>query len=70
MSQIPINRKTGMRAQEGDDDFIIEAFKPGTGPADTYQVIGNGTSFREGVRVSPVSETAQDAIENDSGGLY
>ena len=70
MSEIPINRKTGMRAQEGDDDFIIEVFKPGTGPADTYQVIGNGSFFREGVRVSPISETAQDAIENDSGGLY
>lgn len=70
MTEISINRKTGMRANENDDDSIIEAFKPGTGPADSYQVIGNGSSFREGVRVAPISETAQEAIENGSNGLY
>lgn len=70
MSQIPINPKTGMRAEDDADNSIIEAFKPGTGPADTYQVIGNGSAFREGVRVGPLSETAQDAIENGLNGLY
>lgn len=70
MTQIAINRKTGMRAKEGDQDCIIEAFKPGTGPADTYQVIGGVGSFKEGVRVPPVSETAQDAIQSGQGGLY
>ena len=40
MSLIPVNRKTGMAAAEGDPDTIIEAFKPGTGPADSFSVIG------------------------------
>ena len=29
-----------MRADEGEPDTIMEAFKPGTGPADSYSVIG------------------------------
>ena len=40
MKLIPVNRKTGMQAYEGEADTIIEAFKPGTGPADTFSVIG------------------------------
>jgi len=40
MSMVAVNRKTGMAAQEGEPDTIIEAFKPGTGPADTFSVIG------------------------------
>ncbi len=42
MKLIAINRKTGMRANEGEGGTIIEAFKPGTGPADSYWVIGMG----------------------------
>ena len=40
MKLIAINRKTGMRANEGEPGTIMEAFKPGTGPADSYWVIG------------------------------
>ena len=29
-----------MRANDGDAGTIMEAFKPGTGPPDTYWVIG------------------------------
>ena len=29
---IPVNRKTGMQANPGDPDTIMEAFKPGTAP--------------------------------------
>lgn len=70
MSQIAIDPKTGMLAEEDDPDAIIEAFKPGTGPTDSYHVIGEGSVFREGVRVEPISQSAQDAIESDTGGLY
>src|SRR5690606_38812616 len=42
MQFIPVNRKTGMTAFEGDPDTIVEAFKPGTGPADVFTVIGEG----------------------------
>ncbi len=40
MKLIAINRKTGMQANEGEPGAIMEAFKPGTGPADSYWVIG------------------------------
>ncbi len=40
MKLIAINRKTGMQATPGAAGTILEAFKPGTGPADSYWVIG------------------------------
>lgn len=40
MNLISIDRKTGMAAVDGDPNTIIEAFKPGTGPADSFSVIG------------------------------
>ena len=43
MKLIAINRKTGMQASEGEPGMIMEAFKPGTGPADSYWVIGMAT---------------------------
>ena len=33
-----------MRASDGDAGTIMEAFKPGTGPADSYSVIGMATT--------------------------
>lgn len=70
MTQVSINRKTGMRAMPGDTNVIIEAFKPGTGPADVYQIIGGAESFQEGVPVPPTSPQVNKAIESGSGGLY
>ncbi|MBC2885043.1 penicillin-binding protein 1A [Ochrobactrum sp. CM-21-5] len=69
MTLIAINRKTGMRANPGDPNVIMEAFKPGTGPSDSYSVIGMG-SFREGSPVQPQSPQATRAINSGSGGLY
>ncbi|MGO7770884.1 hypothetical protein ACC736_39260, partial [Rhizobium ruizarguesonis] len=40
MNLISIDRKTGMAAVDVDPNTIIEAFKPGTGPADSFSVIG------------------------------
>ena len=37
---IRIDPKTGMRAAPGDQRVILEAFKPGTAPPDSYSVIG------------------------------
>jgi len=73
MKLIPINRKTGMQASKGDPNTIIEAFKPGTGPADSYWVIGMsdetaGAVSPEGRALSP---RASDAITSGGGGgLY
>ncbi|WP_336279296.1 penicillin-binding protein 1A [Bartonella sp. CB175] len=70
MVLMPINRRTGMLAEEGDSNVIIEAFKPGTGPADIYQVIDGGTSFQEGVPSITISPQVNKALESGSGGLY
>lgn len=70
MILMPINRKTGMLAERGDQDVIIEAFKPGTGPADIYQVIGSTNSFQEGVPAVTTSPQVNKALESGSGGLY
>jgi penicillin-binding protein 1A len=37
---IRINARTGTRAGPGDDKVILEAFKPGTAPGDSFSVIG------------------------------
>ena len=37
---IPIDRRTGLRAQGEGGDVILEAFKPGTAPPLTYSIIG------------------------------
>ncbi|WP_457936506.1 penicillin-binding protein 1A [Mesorhizobium sp. 10J20-29] len=66
MQLIAINRKTGMRAGEGEAGTIMEAFKPGTGPADSYWVIGMEDS-QVGEEISP---SASRAIQTGSGGLY
>jgi penicillin-binding protein 1A len=66
---IAINRKTGMRANPGEPGTIIEAFKPGTGPADTYSVIGMGDQMDiDAPRV--LSPEASQAVTTGSGGLY
>lgn len=47
---IRINRKTGMRAQPGDQTAILEAFKPGSQPPDYYASIENTTQQRRAPR--------------------
>ena len=67
MNLIAINRKTGMRAAPGEGGTIMEAFKPGTGPADTYWVIGSEFSSESAQEISP---SASRAIQTGGGGLY
>lgn len=69
MKLIGINRRTGMQASQGSADAFIEAFKPGTGPADSYSVIGMDV-YREGSPIQPQSPQANKAINSGSGGLY
>ncbi|MDN2568515.1 penicillin-binding protein 1A [Aquibium sp. A9E412] len=69
MKLIPIDRKTGMRAEAGQPGVIMEAFKPGTGPSDTYWVIGMD-DFEGGERAEQLSPQANRAINTGSGGLY
>jgi penicillin-binding protein 1A len=59
MKLVRVNRATGLRVGPGED-AIIEAFKPGTGPPDTF------------VNPSTVGRTggAAGAITSGTGGLY
>jgi len=63
----PIHRKTGLLADAGGDDVIMEAFKPGTAPPSVYSVIGFDEIGAEGLSVSPA---ANRAISLGTGGLY
>ncbi|MCO5730587.1 penicillin-binding protein 1A [Rhizobium sp. SSA_523] len=69
MQFVPVNRKTGMFALEGEPDTIIEAFKPGTGPADSFSVIGmdNQVAPEEILKSSP---QVNQAVTSGAGGLF
>jgi penicillin-binding protein 1A len=68
---IRVDAKTGMRAGPGDTHVILEAFKPGTAPPDSYSVIGaesaNGGTAGQ-MSVSP--DSAAGAVRTGTGGLY
>ncbi|MBC8131218.1 MAG: penicillin-binding protein 1A [Rhizobiaceae bacterium] len=68
MTMVSIDRKSGM-ASEGNGS-IMEAFKPGTGPSDSYQVIGND-EMAFSAPPAVVSQETQDAIvQGGAGGLF
>lgn len=60
---IRVSAATGLRAGPGENRVILEAFKPGTAPPDSYSVIG----FGAGGEVTPEAERAVGA---GTGGLY
>jgi penicillin-binding protein 1A len=64
---IPIDRRTGLRAQAGGDGVILEAFKPGTAPPTTYSIIGYQDSMGIPETISP---EADQAVSSGTGGLY
>ena len=71
---IRVDLKTGMRAGPGTERAILEAFKPGTAPPDSYSVVGSG-DFAEGAGGSRawgvgVSPDADRAVRSGTGGLY
>ncbi|MBB6509389.1 penicillin-binding protein 1A [Rhizobium soli] len=69
MQFVAVNRKTGMMAMEGEPDTITEAFKPGTGPADVFQVIGGGEYMTQD-QILDSSPQAQQAITSGASGLF
>ncbi|MET3790178.1 penicillin-binding protein 1A [Aquamicrobium terrae] len=69
MNLVSIDRKTGMQANPGQPGTIVEAFKPGTGPADSYWVIGMGEDGSNGYGEA-LSPQANQAIQSGGGGLY
>ena len=69
MKRIAVDRQTGMRAEAGQGGAIVEYFKPGTGPADSYWVIGMDELEGE-ERANAISPQANQAINSGGGGLY
>jgi penicillin-binding protein 1A len=64
---IPINRRTGLRTAAGTPGTILESFKPGMAPPDSYSVIG----FQDSMGIPhSVSQEAGEAVFNGTGGLY
>ena len=68
MNLIKINRQTGMQASGDGDGVILEAFKPGTGPADVYAVIGAEVAVQQPQKA--ISTRAQEAVQTGRGGLF
>ena len=68
---IRVDAKTGMRAGPGDPKVILEAFKPGTAPPDSYSVIGAETANSgNGGAMSVSPDSAAGAVRTGTGGLY
>jgi penicillin-binding protein 1A len=72
---VRVDSKTGMRAAPGDPHVILEAFKPGTAPPDSYSVVGTDTANGKPLTVDagpePVSPDADRAVHSSgTGGLY
>jgi penicillin-binding protein 1A len=66
ISLIPIDRRTGLRS-EGGQGVILEAFKPGTSPPDSYSIIGYTDDLGRPLTVAP---EADRAVILGTGGLY
>ncbi|HEY7763643.1 MAG TPA: penicillin-binding protein 1A [Aestuariivirgaceae bacterium] len=62
---IPIDSATGQRAAYGDPNVILEAFKPGEGPADETIVIGANTAPADGE-----AAVIEGGLTTGTGGLY
>jgi penicillin-binding protein 1A len=66
---IRVDPRTGQRAGPGHDGrVILEAFKPGTAPPDTYSVVG--FSEPDGRPRGGFSPDADRAVRSGTGGLY
>ena len=63
---IRVDPRSGMRA--GGEGGILEAFKPGTAPPDSYSVIGTAGDGGAPLNVSPAG--GGRGIGSGTGGLY
>lgn len=63
---VRIDMNTGLRASGEGGGTILEAFKPGTAPPDSYSVIGYSDNFGQ----APGGGSAQPRVTSGTGGLY
>ena len=64
---IPVDRATGRQVSGSGDGVILEAFKPGTAPSDTFSIIGLNDNQPTQRRITRESERA---VLSGTGGLY
>ncbi|MEM6761869.1 MAG: penicillin-binding protein 1A [Pseudomonadota bacterium] len=64
---IPVDRKSGRQVSGAGPGVILEAFKPGTAPGDTFSIIGLNDNQPSGRRITRESERA---VLSGTGGLY
>ena len=71
---VRVDLKSGTRAGPGTERAILEAFKPGTAPPDSYSVVGDGVADGGGGGGRSwgfgVSPDADRAVRSGTGGLY
>jgi penicillin-binding protein 1A len=77
---VRVDLKTGARAGPDTQRAILEAFKPGTAPPDSYSVVGYGGADGNGGGGGPggggrpwgagVTPDADRAVRSGTGGLY
>jgi len=68
---IRIDPKSGMRAGPGSERVILEAFKPGTAPPDSYSVVGyDGGGGGGSYGGYPGDNNNDRFIRSGTGGLY
>ena len=65
---IPIDRRTGRRAQAGANGVILEAFKPGTGPRTAYAMVRNPKASK--LARQKVVSLAEPGVFGDSAAKY
>jgi penicillin-binding protein 1A len=64
---IPVDRNSGRRVSGSGSGAILEAFKPGTAPGDTFSIIGLNDNQPIDRRITRESERA---VLSGTGGLY
>ena len=64
---ISIDMRSGMRGT--GQGSILEAFKPGTAPPDSYSVIGDNSPARAPAAATAAPD-AERAVGTGTGGLY
>jgi penicillin-binding protein 1A len=66
IKMVRVNPKTGLKAQPGDEDAILEAFKPSEDPDDAYSVIGFNSGEGGGLS-QPTSDDPERSVVRGPG---
>jgi penicillin-binding protein 1A len=68
---VRVDAKTGLRPIPGNEGkTILEAFKPGSAPTDSYAVMGYGMDDGRGPPMAPPAEVGSDIMRPGTGSLY